>query len=1837
MITGGLGGGAGNGGGDVNSTTSGISVAVYPGTAGSAPGGGTSGAWARNNSALTPEGTSGNPGANGQVIISFNLSTVPTPSLAVSPGNACSGDQVVFSVVSPITGIDYEFRKKVTSGADIVITTLTSLNPNFTLTADVADTGDYYLFAEYRIYAPGAVVTSTDLKVLGTLSAPVSLTVHALHETPQIFWSFDGICPIDESAEDNINIFTNGSTIWDIRLHGGATPPSGYYPDSTNFIDNYFANYIDWDSIVYLPSYPGLNIKTDLIWYDDETGGNILKAGGILTSAGYALQAIGKFSNFWQNEPHEEEIYWVSIAGDASFCESPRRKIRVFITDDEATEALDICLTYYTREGETISWTDVVKSIYNVDDSYQELLWFSTENNGTDFFWNRDRSKTIPEPAPIDLTNPLEEKTYWTIRADDLEDVDACMTYPFGVSVTVLKRPDAKMWINTIGNNIDTLCVGTPYNIILQIEGGTSPWVINGNGPGISWPITIKEDDFNLGIGDSCYVLLSSTATAASPPQIYNFNITAVTVANPPCLVADPQGYVYQYPGNAQLTVFGQPAVGNIAPVNPVCGGGELIFPSIPAYNSNSGSAYTSGWMLGRDIITAPYIPTIDDNGKSLFYFVSNRCETDYSNYVTVQVGEQPEISVTRTTICSGDTLHIQLNDPTISGTYESSDPDIAFVSSDGIIYTDVNIIAGIPVPRPPYDSKEGLGGTVTITYTSSGGCTSHGVIITVNPRTQTPDLRWTYDGICPVEESDEDEIWAWIDTTDGEEVEGLIVNEPPCPTCVPDSTNHVDNYFANYIRWDFLINNGISEDDPDFYDPEQTGITSIFANIIWYDAPTEGNILKIDGELTPAGEALQAIGKFVDFWQNEPHDPETYWAALQNADSCESHRIRVLVDIYDAPGELQFTDFAAYVQPGGELKLWDDYLNTFIHLDASQRLKWYETEEDAYDDEDIPEPDPFDLTIPIDTTFWLVRADDYDCRSKPTPFRIRLFSRPVMSFEPSDTTVCAGGTTPVRLLIKGGTPPFSFKITNSNTEDIISESGYYDDTYLLPIIPPLNAITYYLSEFSGLYTDSVTYLPYGLFPPAGQTWFAETNISVIISEISLISPDEGPVLGGTFTGNPSNPIDPNGTITIRGHGFDAFAVLPVVMFDETAATNVTVVNPYEITCTPPPHASGFVTVSVITECGTFTKSNVYLYSSMDITDVSLAYAPVTGGTTVTIQGVGFLAGSSSLVTVKLCEVPATVVSVNDKQIVCKTGPSNFSKIGSIEIFNGSETLTFANLFTYYPVTFIKNGVWSEPYNWETQTDDRILPYPDAVIHIKANCLQDIDLLTGQPYPNGQMDSITVYPNKSYTLDYSKTLDANVFTLKDDASFLSFGTIQAIQQNVEHLLTRGRNWYVSNPVQPASQTMNDALGSGSNGGNLTTDGTVDFSSGYSDWRVEEYEEGAHNWQRMPLGSSLTTGLGYTVFSANEDIAVKFSGMYNNSNKALSSLSRKNDAHPKRGFNLVGNPFPSYWRWTVEAASSANVYSTIWYRTNIAGAYEFWSYNASGDVAVMPGWEAATPTGSYSLAYIPPAQAFWVRIMDGQTAGTITFANNRRGHVDHGSNILKSAGMQNTETPRMLRITVNNGVKTDETLIYTDSRAKKEFDTYDSDKWFVNQGVEIFTLPVSSTRELVINGLPEITDGTEIKLGFSTDEGGEFSFRAKEIINFSDLNVFLSDKLRNTEFDLRSGNYNFTSSAASLTDRFSIIFRKSLTGIDLPAVEPGDYLWAYSDKYGQMSVMLNIRDKQGSRSNVSIFDITGRKVAEQPVIAGEHSILNGTFQKGVYVLRSGKCVAKVIVK
>jgi hypothetical protein len=134
---------------------------------------------------------------------------------------------------------------------------------------------------------------------------------------------------------------------------------------------------------------------------------------------------------------------------------------------------------------------------------------------------------------------------------------------------------------------------------------------------------------------------------------------------------------------------------------------------------------------------------------------------------------------------------------------------------------------------------------------------------------------------------------------------------------------------------------------------------------------------------------------------------------------------------------------------------------------------------------------------------------------------------------------------------------------------------------------------------------------------------------------ITGLSPTGGPTAGGT-------------TVTITGSGF---LTTTAVSFGGVPATGFTVLGPNTISAIAPPHASGTVFVRVTTTGGITpdTASAQYTYSGAlpIVSSVSPNNGPTSGGTIVTITGVGFLGATA----VTFGGTPSTFTVNSDTQI----------------------------------------------------------------------------------------------------------------------------------------------------------------------------------------------------------------------------------------------------------------------------------------------------------------------------------------------------------------------------------------------------------------------------------------------------------------------------------------------------------------------------------------------------------------------------------------------------------
>jgi hypothetical protein len=369
------------------------------------------------------------------------------------------------------------------------------------------------------------------------------------------------------------------------------------------------------------------------------------------------------------------------------------------------------------------------------------------------------------------------------------------------------------------------------------------------------------------------------------------------------------------------------------------------------------------------------------------------------------------------------------------------------------------------------------------------------------------------------------------------------------------------------------------------------------------------------------------------------------------------------------------------------------------------------------------------------------------------------------------------------------------------------------------------------------------------------------------------------------------------------------------------------------------------------------------------------------------------------------------------------------------------------------------------------------------------------------------------------------------------------------------------------------------------------------------------------WKGVNKGSEMAVGKGY-ITKSNAGTTIQFSGTPNNGD-ITTTFDLTRDDNKGKGFNLVGNPYPSYIDWTLVAAANPNLDNTYYYRTkntNITNTYTFvtWNGAGSGNYVVSNG---SLPVNTAITSHIPPTQAFWVRVKTGITK--MYFNNGMREHRLDNNNLMKAPKVN---TQQIIRLQVNNGTATDEVLIYFDAAASNAYDAFDSPKFAeANTVTQIYTS--IGAEKLVINGMSTMPLDTPIGLGFVPGSATTFSIKANEISNLSTgVKVILKDNVTLAETDLTDGvsSYQFSPETTS-TDRFSIIFRSS--GVST-AIGKDNFDNLPLNVYKNRNNQIVIQRAVSQNATVTVCNAIGQKLFSSQM-TGSSMVIDKAFDAGVY--------------
>jgi hypothetical protein len=436
---------------------------------------------------------------------------------------------------------------------------------------------------------------------------------------------------------------------------------------------------------------------------------------------------------------------------------------------------------------------------------------------------------------------------------------------------------------------------------------------------------------------------------------------------------------------------------------------------------------------------------------------------------------------------------------------------------------------------------------------------------------------------------------------------------------------------------------------------------------------------------------------------------------------------------------------------------------------------------------------------------------------------------------------------------------------------------------------------------------------------------------------------------------------------------------------------------------------------------------------------------------------------------------------------------------------------------------------------------------------------------------------LSIHPSGSLNVTGNMTLQSSV---RGTASLVNNGSLTVKgRSRVEQYLSAGNGpdgwWYISSPVNGA---LSGCILTSASGNKL----------GYYDEASVDYP------QIQSGGQELVAGKGYLASIATTGVYC-FDGSYNSGPVVSPPLSRTGAAGAKRGFNLVGNPYPSYLDWNAvtgfgTSQMRTDIRPTIWIRTrNASGAMVFDTFDG----------EDGTSLGIRGRVnnFIAPLQAFWVKVNEDGALPTLEFNNSMRLHQDQSdaSNLLKAPTNRQIVCLELL-----TSDSRDETILSTNASATDGFDVYDSEKMSTGEP-EIFS--VVDGKELVINKMQRLEPGKQLQLGFRPLQSGRFELKVSRVVNQGPMEIVLKDLHLSTESRLKEGDsYYFDHDITSGSDRFQLEFRAT-DAISALDKTQADQPKIYRNSNGQLVIEAS---ESLLGSTLQVWTVDGRLLHRQTI-------------------------------
>ncbi|MDO7885243.1 M36 family metallopeptidase [Hymenobacter cheonanensis] len=375
-----------------------------------------------------------------------------------------------------------------------------------------------------------------------------------------------------------------------------------------------------------------------------------------------------------------------------------------------------------------------------------------------------------------------------------------------------------------------------------------------------------------------------------------------------------------------------------------------------------------------------------------------------------------------------------------------------------------------------------------------------------------------------------------------------------------------------------------------------------------------------------------------------------------------------------------------------------------------------------------------------------------------------------------------------------------------------------------------------------------------------------------------------------------------------------------------------------------------------------------------------------------------------------------------------------------------------------------------------------------------------------------------------------------------------------------------------------------------------------------------------------LSDRMTSGLGYTVnLAASQTVSFKGQPGYGDLVRSLTRNAAGSANATDAGWNLMGNPYPSPYDYSLQAAGD---------RTNLDAA--IYIFESSGQYT--GNYRAYTNGVGSGNPVLAMGQAFFTRVSTGQTSGTLVFRNANRVTAYTNPAYLRTAA----ETRPLVQLTLasTTGSLTDDAYVYFEQGATEGLDPqYDAEKLPNSTGLNLSTSVAS--HQLAIDGRSPLgTAQRVVSLAVGVPAPGTYSLTSAQLLNLAAVPVYLRDLQTGTVTDLRlTPSYQFTVSNASalITGRFELLFSPQQPLATVPAALAQQV--ALYPNPAKTSAFLELPASLGRQAvTATLVDALGRVVRTTTLPAQgavAHSLDLRGLSAGVYALRLNTSAGTVV--